>query len=334
MLRRNRGGKSGKADTDAPAPAVTNPRTGPNTGPRTGLYVDTENLQGYARPFIKSLLSDWDLGMPAPDALYLYVRADQQVMWEMWALSEFPAISVNVKGVQHTSAQSKNSADIALSLDAVSDFVLGKAQRVVVVSDDSDFAALFAKMRELQAALPDKPQSNPQTNSQDTPFMWVMTDRDGTKSSALMDFCPNNFIRVWKMRREQAPEMTPETAHVNGNASGSANGSAYNALGLVTHASVNGASNNPSNQEIARAIINGLPTGTFKSTDCQSIIAKHWPTHEFASQDGARFGIWFSASIFPELKEFGVYEPDPSAKPKKFLMPSDAKMRAISISPQ
>ena len=126
----------------------------PNTSatPISGLYVDVENLQAqdFAQRFLTGLAQNWPSDIPPLGVVRLYVRADTQTLWEMWMESQFADVGVAVKGVQHFSKDfSKNSADIALALDAVCDLMTGSVQHVVVVSDDSDFAALFGKVREL-----------------------------------------------------------------------------------------------------------------------------------------------------------------------------------------
>ena len=79
--------------------------------------------------------------------LNLYVAADRVALWDMWASSQFPQVSVTVKGIQHFShQQSKNSADIAIAIDAVADFVMDITQFVAVMSDDSDFMPVYAKL--------------------------------------------------------------------------------------------------------------------------------------------------------------------------------------------
>ena len=83
--------------------------------PRTALYVDIENLGGniYALSFLESLLGDWKLDVPQPHFLYLYTRADQRSIWEMWAIDHFPEKYLTVRGVQirelHTARQKGES---------------------------------------------------------------------------------------------------------------------------------------------------------------------------------------------------------------------------------
>ena len=275
----------------------------------TGLYVDVENLLEHARPFLSSVMSNWgNLNIASPSMMYLYVKADLKVMWEMWALSQFPQIDTKVKGIQHlTRYPSKNSSDIALSLDAITDFLSEKVQNVAVISDDSDFAALFGKIHELHIGR----QGNPSK----TPFLWIMTDRDNTRSSVITDFSPNNFIHVVEIENECIEDVN------------NANGAAFNATELLNSVRANLSNSNPSNQDIARVIIEQIPLGDFKSSGCQPIIKQQWPTHNSANQGSAAFGIWFSSEILPELKAYGVLEPNPNRKPKMFIMTEAAKER-------
>ena len=149
----------------------------------SGLYVDTENLQNNAQLVIETTIGQWPEGIPPLARLNLYVRADQVSLWDVWAASRFPGPTVIVKGIQHfTSSHSKNSADIAIAIDAVADFVTGAIQFVSVISDDSDFMPLYAKLKELGRFR--------------APFLWVMTDRIRTKASSIEEFFPNDHIHM------------------------------------------------------------------------------------------------------------------------------------------
>ena len=154
--------------------------------PGTGLYVDTENLQNSARPLVETLVDQWPEGTPPLSRLNLYVQADRVSLWDAWASSHFSKLTVTVKGIQHfTSRHSKNSADIAIALDAVADFVTGTTLFAAVMSDDSDFMPLYAKLKDLGGAR--------------VPFLWVMTDRTKTKAPTIVEFFPNNHIHIVHM---------------------------------------------------------------------------------------------------------------------------------------
>ena len=149
----------------------------------TALYVDTENLQSSAQSLVETIIGQWPDGIPPLSRLNLYVQADRVALWDAWTSSHFPRLTVTVRGIQHfTSARSKNSADIAIAIDAVADFVMGTTQFVAVMSDDSDFMPLYAKLKDLGGIA--------------VPFLWVMTDRTKTKASTIEDFFPNDHIHV------------------------------------------------------------------------------------------------------------------------------------------
>lgn len=151
--------------------------------PGTALYVDTENLQNSAQPLVETVIGQWPEDNPPLTRLNLYVRADRVALWDAWASSRFPQLAVTVTGIQHfTNSQSKNSADIAIAIDAVADFVMGTTQFVAVMSDDSDFMPLYAKVKGLAKA--------------GVPFLWVMTDRTKMKASTIVDFFPNDHVHV------------------------------------------------------------------------------------------------------------------------------------------
>ena len=246
--------------------------------PRTALYVDLENLGGniYALSFLESLLGDWKLDVPQPHFLYLYTRADQRSIWEMWAIDHFPEKYLTVRGVQHVSNLSKNSADIALVMDAALDFQADRAQNIVVVSDDSDFTALFDKIRELHTAR--------QKGESGIPFRWVMTDRRNTTSTALTDLFHNSFIHIIGMPPDdsEASPIVPD---------------------------VISAAAEPNYQDLATTISAHFGSGArFKSTDCMKFISDSWPNHHSATMKGPAFGTWFKKNVAPELKKLGVRE--------------------------
>ena len=234
--------------------------------PGTALYVDTENLQNSAQALVETIIGKWPEGTPPLSRLNLYVQADRVSLWDLWASSHFPRLTVTVKGIQHfTSPHSKNSADIAIAIDAVADFVMGTTQFVAVMSDDSDFIPLYAWLKDLRGT--------------GTPFMWVMTDRTRTKASTIADFFPNEHIHI-----VHAP-TTPTHSSV------------------ASDKDEGGPMPWP---EMAELIIQEIPVGSFKSVECQPIIESRWPTHPIVSMPGQQFGMEFTSKLWPILEERGV----------------------------
>lgn len=268
------------------------------------LYVDTENLRDSAQTLIESAIESWPEQAPPVARLNLYVRADLVQLWDLWAASRFPDLTVMVHGIQHFSGQpTKNSADIALAIDAVADFMAGATQFAAVMSDDSDFIALYAKLRQLAEG--------------STPFLWVLTDRPGTRSTTIRDYFPSAHIHVVSAPLTDRAEPAPSTAPVPDNDV-----------------------EDPTEPfaAMAAAIIRELPVEPFKSTDCQPIIKKHWSDHPMATMPGPKFGTEFANDIWPLLKERGVklvgtgprrYEMTAAAKATKEKHPARLSSSAL-----
>jgi len=230
------------------------------------LYIDTENLQSSAQGLVGTIIEQWPEGTPTLSRLYLYVQADRVSLWDAWASSRFPLLTVTVRGIQHfTSLHSKNSADIAIAIDAVADLVIGTTQFVAVMSDDSDFMPLYTKLKELGGTA--------------VPFLWVMTDRTKTKASTIQDFFPNDQTHI---------------LHVP----------ARSTRALVAGDDDEGDSKLL--PEMAETIIREIPVGSFKSVECQPIIESGWPTHPLVSMPGQQFGIEFVNKLWPILEGRGV----------------------------
>ncbi len=278
----------------------------------SGLYVDLENLQGhdFAQRFLVSLTQNWPSDIPPLGIVRLYARADTQVLWEMWSDSQFADVGVAVKGVQHFSKNaSKNSADIALALDAVCDLMTDSVQHIVVVSDDSDFAALFGKVRELRLGS--------RAYSAKTPFLWIMTNREHMRSKVVEAFSPNVYVRKMDVEIGEPP------------AADGGGDTQFNATELVQSVLRYSANGIPTSDEIARAIIQDIDIGSFKSTDCQPIISGRWPGCEWEYMDGPQFGQRFITDILPTLKRYGVSDPYPNTKPRRYVMTRNAKIEML-----
>ena len=216
------------------------------------LYVDTENLQGSAQALIKRTIESWPEQASPLAQLNLYVRADLVQLWDMWAESRFSHLGVMVRGVQHFSEQpAKNSADIALAIDAIAEFMAGATHFVAVMSDDSDFIALYAKLKQLAEG--------------STPFLWVLTDRPGTRSTTIRDYFPSAHIHVVSAPLTDRAEPAPSTAPVSSDDVEQSSESFAAMADLITR---------------ERSV------GSFKSTDCLPIIKKHWPNHPMAKMEG------------------------------------------------
>ena len=266
---------------------------------RSGIYVDMENLQAEGQSLLQSLLENWPEELPAATRLTLYVRADQAELWRLWATSQFANVDVVVHGTQHFSmSATKNSADIAIATNAIADLLRERVSHVVIFSDDSDFISLYVAIRD---------ELGISADSDKVPFRWVVTNREGSLSATVRQFLPEKLLHVVgvafkQQERKQAVRATPEGAAVS-----------------QTH------SQKGSWPEMADAVISEIPVGSFKSTDCQSVIRKHWPNHALAKAGGAEFGTQFKNNIWPQLRDRGVKIENPGKKPIKYEITSEAK---------
>ncbi len=291
------GGKNGRHESFAQASA--------------GLYVDIENLQEDAKALIGALIESWPKSFPRPGLITLYVQADQAELWRMWGVSKFKQAQVRVRGIQRFSGHlSKNSADIAIATDAVADFVRGRVGHVAVFSDDSDFMSLYAKVREEAG------------ENDDTPFLWILTDRRGTKSFNIRRYFPSEHIFVVRSSGQ----------HASASRTGSSGVSTHLPRSRELRSSRPRASqpDPAADRAIAQAIVDRMPVGYFKSTDCQSIVREMYPNHPLAHASSGVVGQRFVKSILPLLKDLGVTEPNPNRRPRRFQITEEAKQKAGS----
>jgi hypothetical protein len=279
----------------------------------TGVYVDVENLRANAQQIVKTLVENWPTVAPPLGMLCLYVRADFVELWRLWATSQFRNAQVVVKGVQHFSSHSsKNSADIAIATDSISDLLTGKVGHLAVLSDDSDFIALYASVRD--QTLREDPQA------QTVPFLWIITDRSDTLSGTVRQYFPREAIHVVPVLDVPASPLLP-----NGGTP----------LDDVPPASDPGpfAAGSPGPQgtsdaemgEIAEAIVRQIPVGPFKSIDCQQVIRQYWPHHPLATASGPHFGTEFLKRVWPILEQRGARASSPGQTPRRYEMTAEAK---------
>ena len=326
----------------------------PEKSSRTGIYADIQNLQDISREILVVLIRRWPEDVPPPGKLNLYVRADHADLWRVWASHEFSDIEVVVKGVQHyTLSATKNAADMAIAVDAISDFNHERVNHVAVVSDDSDFISLYAKLAEEVNGF-DLTYSNG-----NIPFLWVFTDRMGTRSALLQEFFPNKYIhivdhrlfhqvQVEKRRAEaeaaaaaaeaevkaepsppppppapvqaqaEAPPPTPEPDESR--RAPEPEPEVEEEQPLISEAQREASET----ERIALQLIREMPVGKFKSTDCQDIIRTNFPNHNLSSADGAVFGTIFRKEVLPFMEKRGVKD-IPGQSPRQYEMTHEAK---------
>ena len=287
----------------------------------TGIYADVQNLQEISRDVLITLVKRWPDDMPKPTRLNLYVRADHQHLWRVWATHQFNEMTVSVTGVQHYSlSATKNAADLAIAVDAMSDLLHKSISHVAVVSDDSDFIALFAKLGE-------EAERDPDSNGR-VPFLWVFTDRVDTKSMLLEEFFPRDYIHVVDLSKPLNEEPESENESQSGDQNGSNPGEDKKDEPVPVAERPEPMSRADLSEQIALQLIREMPVGKFKSTDCQMTIHTKFPAHPLAKADGPAFGQLFRRDILPLLQRRGVRELG-NQRPRQYEMTHEAK-RALT----
>ena len=308
------------------------------------LYVDIENLQDMAKQLLKAAIEQWPEDFPRPGKINLYVKADQIELWKIWSGHNFSSIEISIKGVQHyTFNGSKNSADLLLALDAISDLLKERTRYIAVLSDDSDYVSLFSMVKRETGA----------DNGTPVPFKWMMTDRPDTHSQLLSEFFPPEYIHtVSNSRSPKVPvidkPVTDKPVIDKPVTDKPVIDKPVTDKPVIDKPVIDkpvidkprlpllAVSVSPLSEEekIARAVIQNIPVGPFKSTDCKKVIARFFPKHDLSRVNNAAFGTQFSRDIWPILEGYGVQLPNSNRKPKKYEMTEEAKKKTAPSAEQ
>ena len=283
--------------------------------PGSAIYVDTENLResDHAQTVVARVVANWPADRPPLSGLSLYVRADKAELWQLWAETEFPALRVRVRGVQHFSNhRAKNSADLAITADAVADLITGLAGAVAVVSNDSDFGALFVKVRELAV----------QADAPDIPFLWITAPDAGALSAEIEQFIPDRYR--WDLSAAltaPAPATAPPAVTAKPTPNSLSEAARPALASAIADAPV-------SDGAVAEELLQQLPVGRFGASDAQKIVKNRWPQHPEVASDTARFGQFLGKNIWPLLEKRGVAMPRKSS-PRVYEITQAAKNSLI-----
>ena len=241
---------------------------------KTGLYVDIENLRSaeHGRTTIEAVLRDWPEALPPVGLLCLYAPADKTGLWKAWASAErFEGVEVRVRGTQRFARDSKNSADMAIVADAIADFVANTVNHIAVVSNDSDFAALFVKIQELSCST---------GSSNQPPFLWINFAGGSGLSKEILDFIPKQLRWDVAPPSPEKAEATPKSTEDRG-------------------------ADVPTNSVIVRWMLNELPPGRFRAEDVRKVIKRQCPHHPAAQTTGI-CGAFLARELMPLLAIKGV----------------------------
>ena len=160
--------------------------------------MDIENLKNaeHARAVIETVVRDWPDDLPPVRRLYLYTPAGKTGLWGCRrAPARFTSLEVRICGIQRFVRESKNSVDMVIVAVAVADFTTGVANHIAVVSNDSDFGALFVKIQELASR---------SGQTEQPPFLWINLSGGSGLSKETRDFVPEQLR--WVVTSPQALE--------------------------------------------------------------------------------------------------------------------------------
>lgn len=239
----------------------------------SGVYVDIENLKGaeHARTVMEKVVQDWPESLPPLRRLYLYAPADMVGLWHTWAAGRFSEHHVLVRGIQRFTRASKNSADMAIVADVIADFTARVVHHIAVVSNDSDFGALFVKLQEL---------ASESSEASAPPFLWINLAGGSGLSGEIIDFVPERLRWVITLPSDKPPEKTSKGAKLD-------------ADGL------------PSIPTVVQWLLEEVPPGRFRAGDVRKIIKRRCPQHPAAETNGS-CGIFLSQQLMPLLGKKGV----------------------------
>ena len=155
---------------------------------------------------------------------------------------------------------------MAIVDDAVADFATGVVDHVAVVSNDSDFGALFVKIQELAR------RGGP------PPFLWINPPGGGGLSSEIEEFIP-----------EQLRWAVPPVP----------------VAGKTAESTEDGGAELPSNRRVAGWLMKEIPPGRFRAEDVRRIVERHCPDHPAAQSAGA-CGSFLAQQLMPLLETRGI----------------------------
>jgi hypothetical protein len=282
------------------------------------MYVDVENLLDVDKEAIRDTFERWPEELPRPGLLHLYVKADNVGAWQLWATDAYPSLEIKVTGVQHYSLDgSKNSADIALALDAIVDLLKGRTSHVAILSDDSDFAILSGKIA----------QEIPKLGNGKLPFIWFQTDRPQTRSSMLNEFLPAHYMRTAICAKQKTATIKPKLSTQQKAVTKAKPPTKEKTAVTKAKPSAPTADEQGLRESLVKTIIRLIPVGSFGSTDCMKLIKQHFSKHPLAKLDSANFGNHFVKTLWPILETYGVRVNNPNRRPRRYEMTAEAKQK-------
>lgn len=255
-----------------------------------GIYIDVENLgldEAAAKNVVRYALEKWDRELPPITSIKLYGK--QTGLWqsaiegfvtELQGPWPFANSQPNIRVVpteSYSGSSQKNTADIKLAIDACQDMLSGAISFTAVLSNDSDFFALYEKARELKSEpIEGCPNIRLSGGRGNVPYQIINHRTGDAKVSRTMDLVPETHRKI-------LPEV------------------AKNPPVIIT------------DSEIAEAVIQEMDISeTFGNDDIQQMMNgnESLRKHRAAQLKGDEFGQFIKESIWPLLENYRVQQTD------------------------
>ena len=268
--------------------------------PGSGIYIDAENLGDEVKGtnIVRYALADWDRDLPRITSISLYGRGVQ--IWKAaldglveelqgpWPFANSrPTVEV-IDASGNGRFRDKNTADIKLAMDACQDMLSGRAGFIAVLSNDSDFFALYQKADDLKlngaSGCPNLALSSIRPPA---PFLLINHPLSAGVSGRMAGV-PGSHRKVLPEESQYAPVTVTE-------------------------------------EEIAEAIVAKVDVGLFDNSRIQEVI-KDDPAlskHPNANLQGEAFDKFVAESVWPPLSTHGVSRY--RSMPVGYVMTEDAK---------
>ena len=284
--------------------------TSQNINGKAAIYADTQNLGNDLSQKISVIeldLDNWPDDLPDINLISVYVEAVHRDYWES-RIKEvvegkikkipFPGVKppdIVVNPVQEYAGSQKNAADIALVLDALDDLHTKRTDFVAVVSNDSDFVALYYKLQKVQARHSDRFIHN----RGEAPFLLITHGNSG-RSGRLDNLPQQNILQlptgIESFETTSDPDITPP---------------ASTTVGEQTPA------DKPTPEVLAGAIASGIgyrhlyaaDTGEhyiYTYRDAYHVIRSRYPQIPQHRLGHSEFSKWFYQEIWPIMKQHGA----------------------------
>ena len=270
-----------------------------------GIYIDVENLgidESAAKNVVRYALENWDGDLPRITSVSLYGKriglwksAIEGFVTELQGPWPFANSQPNIRVVStesYSGSLQKNAADIKLAVDACQDMLSGAISFVAVLSNDSDFFALYEKARELKSEpIEGCPNIRLWDGRGNVPYQIINHQSGDAKVSRTMDLVPGTHRKILPEEAKTPPVVITD-------------------------------------REIAEAVIRETDLVAFKNDHIQQIMDgnESLRKHRASKLTDSEFDQYVKESIWPVLENYGVHRlTSPDEKEPMYAMSYVAK---------